>query len=267
MYLTDYHTHSTLSPDSQNSLYMLCKMAEKAGIRELCVTDHWNLVDQRGIRQPKFDWTASLKQYKALKSRLLGRLELRLGLEIGNGVLEEETVNSVVSLPELDFIIGSLHNLSPNYNNMGAYTVARQVPSAEEGKAMLEDYMEVLWQLANSDGYDVLGHVIYPLRYLPAEYGLTLEPLWDKLSQVLKVVISKGKGMEINTSGGTTVQDWVPYLKLYKDLGGEVLTFGSDSHQPHTVGSGIAQAYALARDAGFRWVATYKGRVPFFTKL
>lgn len=267
MYFTDYHTHSTISPDSQNTLYTLCKQAEAAGVKELCVTDHWNLVDQRGLAQPRFDWAASRKQYRALKSRFLGRVELRLGLEVGNGVLDEDAVSAVLALPELDFVIGSLHNLSPKYQNKGAFTVAHTVTSREEGVAMLDDYMEVLWQLANSDGYDVLGHVIYPLRYLPREYNLTLEPWWEKLAETLKVVIAKGKGMEINTSGGTTVSDWVPYLKLYKDLGGEVLTFGSDAHRPQQVGAGIAEAYDLARAAGFRFAATYKRRVPFFTAL
>lgn len=267
MYYTDYHTHSTISPDSQNTLYTLCKSTRRAGVRELCVTDHWNLVDQLGREQPRFDWTASRKQYKALKERFLGKVELRLGLEVGNGVLDEAAVAAVLDQPELDFVIGSLHNLSPKYQNKGAFTVARQVSNAEEGKAMLDDYMEVLWQLANSDGYDVLGHVIYPLRYLPREYGLTLEPRWEKLAETLKVIIAKGKGMEINTSGGTTVADWVPYLKLYKDLGGEILTFGSDAHRPQQVGAGIAEAYDLARDAGFRFVTTYKSRVPFFTTL
>lgn len=267
MYLADYHSHSTISPDSQNSLYTLCHRACQVGLRELCVTDHWNLVNQLGTPQPIFDWKPSLKQYKALKGRFLGKLELRLGLEVGNGVLDEAAVASVLSLPELDFVIGSLHNLSPKYQNKGAYTVARQASSVEEGKALLDDYMDVLWQLANSDGYDVLGHVIYPLRYLPSEYGLTLEPWWEQLAETLNVVIAKGKGMEINTSGGTTVFDWVPYLNLYKDLGGEILTFGSDTHQPHTVGASIADAYALARSTGFRYVATYKARAPFFTPL
>lgn len=267
MYLTDYHSHTTISSDSQNSIYTLCKMAENAGIREICTTDHWNLVNQQGVPQPIFDWKESLKQHKALKTRFLGRLELRLGLEVGNGLLDEEAVKTVLSLPELDFIIGSLHNMSQKHGNIGSFTAAHRVTSLEEAKAILEDYMDLLEALAASDGYDVLGHIIYPLRYLPKEYGLTLEPWWDRLSEVFKTVIAKGKGIEVNTSSGATIADWVPYLKLYKSLGGEVLTFGSDTHRPDTVGKGIDQCYALAREAGFKWVTTYKHRVPFFTAL
>lgn len=267
MYYADYHSHSTISPDSVTPLYTLCKMAERAGLSELCVTDHWNLVDQLGTPQPMFSWGASLKQYRALRDRFSGRVELRLGLEVGNGVLDPKAVEQVLSLPQLDFVIGSLHNLSPKYAAQGAYTVARQTASPDDARAMLDDYMDVLWDLANSDGYDVLGHVIYPLRYLPREYHMTLEPWWDKLAEILKVVIAKGKGMEINTSCGTTITDWIPYLKLYKDLGGEVLTFGSDSHHPDTVGAGIADCVALAREAGFKWLTTYKRRTPFFSAL
>lgn len=269
MYLADYHNHSTVSPDSRTPLTVLCKKAVEAGLHELCVTDHWNLVDQRGqpLQRP-FDWSRSLKEWKTCRTRFSGQLELRLGLEVGNGVIDMAATAETLKLPQLDFVIGSLHNAGEKYDLVGTFTAAHAVKSKAEAEAIIDDYVELLGQVAATEDYDVLGHINYLLRYLPPEYHLTLEPWWDQLAEVMKTVISKGKGIEVNTTQGSAdPAEWLPYLKLYKDLGGQVLTFGSDSHRPHQVGGLIREAQEVARQAGFKWQTTFKHRTAFFCPL
>lgn len=267
MYLADYHTHSTLSPDSTITLDALCETAVGLGLREVCVTDHWNLVSQGGeISLLPFPWEPAVAQWAAMREKYAGKLELRLGLEVGNGPLDDALVTRTLSLPQLDFAIGSIHNLSEKYGHKGAYTLAHRVTSMEEGVALLSDYMERLLALSRTDGFDVMGHIIYPLRYLPPEYGLTLEPWRDTLAELLQNLIQAGKGIEFNTKGGT-VEAYAGLLELYRDLGGEILTFGSDAHRPAQLGAYLADAYALAQEKGFRYFATYRGRVPRFVRF
>ncbi len=268
MYLADYHTHSTLSPDAAQTLRELCTAAVEAGMDEVCITDHWNLVTQPGELQLEvLDWGPSLAQWMDCREEFAGQVELRLGVEVGNGILDLDVCQKTLALPQLDFAIGSLHNLSGKFHHKGMYTAARQVKRREEGEEILEDYVNSLEELAPSDSYDVIGHVLYPLRYLPPELHLTLEPWWDRLAEVFKAAVSQGKGMEVNTSQGATVADWAPYLRLYRDVGGEVLTFGSDAHRTRFVGGSIREAIDLAKSVGFRWMTTYKGRTPFFSAL
>lgn len=268
MYLADYHTHSVISPDAAQTLHELCAAAVEAGLSEVCVTDHWNLVTQPGELQTEpLDWRPSLAQWERCRDEFAGKLELRLGVEVGNGILDLAVCRETLSLPQLDFAIGSLHNMSGKFHHKGIYTAARKAKSRQEGEAILEDYVNSLGELADSDSYDVIGHVLYPLRYLPKEFGLTLKPWWDRLAEAFKTAIAKGKGMEVNTTQGATVADWAPYLRLYRDLGGEVLTFGSDAHRVQYVGASIREARELAREAGFRWMTTYKSRTPFFSPL
>ena len=85
MYLSDYHFHTRCSPDSAAPLAQQAKAALAAGVREICVTDHWNLLDQQGNRLPTvYDWRRPLDQWKRVRHRWPGELELRLGVEVGS---------------------------------------------------------------------------------------------------------------------------------------------------------------------------------------
>ena len=268
MYLPDYHLHTVCSPDSDLTLHQQARFAQAAGVRELCVTDHWNLVDQQGRPQPHtLDWSPSLRQFRRARSRWAGKVELRLGVEVGNGNLDPDAVEAALALPELDFVIGSLHSQSQTAGGLGIYTAAHRCASQEECMAVLEDYVTDLEDLARTSGYDVLGHIIYPLRYLPPQYGLTLHPWRDRLAEVLRHVIATGRGIEFNTSQGATVEQWTGVLTLYRDLGGEILTLGSDAHHAGQAGAAFPQALDLIRSLGFSWLALYRGRTPVFARV
>ncbi len=268
MYLSDYHFHTRCSSDSPATLTQQAKAAMAADVRELCVTDHWNLLDQQGNHLPTvYDWGPSLDQWRKLRNRWPGKLELRLGVEVGNGVLDPAAVDASLTIPELDFVIGSLHSQSAAAGGRGIFTVAKECRRKEDGAAIIEDYMNMLEELVYTDGYDVLGHMIYPLRYIPAEYELDLHPWWDRLAEVFRVVISRGKGIELNTTAGATVEQWRDVLALYRDLGGEVLTLGSDAHRPEHMAAAFPQAVELIQALGFRWLCVYRQRTPLFSKL
>ena len=68
--------------------------------------------------------------------------------------------------------------------------------------------------------------------------------------------------MELNTYNGRTVADWLPVLNIYKEVGGELITVGSDAHRTENVGRGVPEAYALLAQAGFRYVTLYEKRQP-----
>ena len=98
-----------------------------------------------------------------------------------------------------------------------------------------------------------------------------MKPYEEIIAECFKVLINKGKGIEINTSGlrqtyGRTFPDF-NYIKLYKDLGGEILTIGSDSHSTYDLARGIPEGIELARFAGFVSTCYFKKRKPYFVNL
>lgn len=268
MYLSDYHFHTRSSSDSPATLTQQAWAAIQAGVREICVTDHWNFLDQQGRRLPTvYDWGGSLDQWRRVRDLWPSQLEIRLGVEVGNGVLDPAAVDASLAVPELDFVIGSLHSQSASAGGRGIFTAAKECTKKEDGIAILDDYMDMLEELVGTNGWDVLGHVIYPLRYIPAEYGLDLHPWWDRLAELFRAVAAQGRGIEFNTSCGATIGQWRDVLELYRDLGGEVLTLGSDAHQPQFMASAFPEALELIRETGFRYLCVYRHRTPLFCKI
>lgn len=263
MYLTDYHCHSILSFDGQAPLSVMAERALEAGIRELCITDHCDLLDADARRVYTCDWAPALEQYHREAERFAGRLELKLGLEFGMGHIDPPAARAILDQPELDFVIGSVHNLSPGRGGTDLYHLDYSTP--ESCYAALDDYFESMELLVDSPFYDVLGHVIYPLRYM---HGMvTVEPYLDRIEAILRRVARDGKGMEVNTCRGLTVEDWRPVLERYRAAGGRIVTVGSDAHNPDHAGAGVEAAFLLLREMGFGQVAVYRRREPEFIDI
>ena len=263
MYYIDYHTHTRLSPDGEAPLADMAEAAIQAGLSELCVTDHYDLVDLDGNPTPSpCDWEPALEQWREAEERYRGRLTIRLGIEFGSANRDADRARETLDLPELDFVIGSLHNLTPEKGGGDFYFVNYSAP--EVCYDCLDDYFAQMLVLAPLSDYDALGHLIYPLRYMCMRDGqaVSLDRYREQIREILRVVAQTGHAIEVNTYNGRTIGDWKPVLDIYREVGGELITVGSDAHQTKNVGKGTAEAYELLAAAGFRYVTLYERRKP-----
>lgn len=262
MYLADYHTHSLCSPDGRYPLTAMAQAAVDMGMEELCLTDHWDLVREQGDGLVlDYDWSGVLEQVAQARAAFDERdLKIRMGMELGSGQRSPEHADAVLAKVDVDFVIGSLHNMTAEGGGRDFFYVEYTAP--EVCYAALDDYFISMAQLAPLDCYDVLGHIIYPLRYFPEAFHISLDPYWERLEAILKTAVAHGKGIEVNTYRGLTVEEWRPVLELYHACGGELVTTGSDAHKTTAVGHGIREAQELLRDCGFRYVTTYEHRRP-----
>ena len=205
----------------------------------------------------------------AIKSGALG-IDVRSGVELGlmNTVAGKARDIADKYKNELDFIIGSSHlvrGLDPYY------------PAYYEGRTEIEgirDYFEsILENVTLIDDFDVYGHLDYVVRYCPSgEKIFRMADYNDVLEQIFKIIIPKGKGIEINTGSlyknMSYAHPHMDILKLYKDMGGEIITVGSDAHKPEYL---CYDFETYARDAltslGYRYYCTFKNRKPEFNPL
>lgn len=267
-YLADYHTHTHISGDSRSTLLENITQAHHIGLPELCMTEHWNLLNQKGERLPThYDFAAVLREWEQLKPLWADRIDVRLGIEMGNSIVDTTAVEEGLKFPELDFVIGSLHSVSLSMGGVGIFTCAKSCTEKALAQQVLEDYIQQTEELVQAGTFDVLGHIIYPLRYFPAQFQLTLEPWQERLDHILTCVIDSGKGIEFNTSQGSTIRQWIPLLTRYRALGGNIITLGSDAHRPEFIGAGFHEAVELLQTLGYRWVCTYRQRTPQFHSI
>ena len=180
MFLSDYHSHSLVSFDGEASMSAMARAALDAGLNELCITDHCDFLDQDGIPVRTYDWDKALDQFdEAEFFQYRDNFALRLGLELGMPHLDPAAAERICAQPWLDFVLGSVHNLSPARGGGDFYYV--DYSTAAACREALDDYFSSLSLLAESDFYDVLAHIIYPLRYMsPADGPVTLEGFEDR---------------------------------------------------------------------------------------
>lgn len=265
-YLMDYHIHSTHSTDAISSITEICQSAINRGIAEIAITDHFEpsngdelylIYDQKGY------WSEITKAKQLFK----GKLKVKMGVELGQPHIFQEGSKIVMQDFPYDYVIASAHKLLDG----------RDMSEIDYSSITIEDacemYLEQINNLIDWQNFDCVGHIDLIKRYSASIYGknLSLTCQYELLSQVLKKLIDSGKGIEINTSGlRQTPKETMPgldVLALYHQLGGEILTIGSDAHRAEDVGKGINEAVILAKDAGFRFITSFNKRKPVQIKI
>ena len=269
MYLADYHVHSRISPDAASPMADVAEAALAAGLDELCFTDHVQPVTVGTSRRiPSYDWDALLAEFRRAQEAMDGRITLRLGIELGDAEIDlPHTEKILADMPPLDFIIGSVHMLPESWGCTNLYFYDPK--DGAEAFTGIAAYLEEARALAEWGQFSVMGHLTLPLRYLNENHGfhLTFDRFEEEVREILKILISRGLGIELNTNRGNMPLPDAKWLKLYRSLGGEIITLGSDAHRPEMVGCRIQACQALLRECGFTRFCTFREMKPVWHDL
>ncbi|MDD3346365.1 histidinol-phosphatase HisJ family protein [Oscillibacter sp.] len=269
MYLADFHTHSTISPDARNTMTEMARAAVAAGLDELCFTDHMEPVNW-GTQELRtsYQWHELSAEFQKAQSAVGERIKLRLGVELGDAPRDFAHVEKLMAeAPELDFVIGSEHMLSQRYHYDDLYFFD---PADEaEARAGIADYLHQVQLLAAWGNFSVLGHLTLPLRYLNENHGfhLTFDGFEAEVETIFRTLIQNGCGIELNTNRGNEPLPGEKWLRMYRQLGGEIITLGSDAHNTQFVGCALRERQALLRACGFTRFCTFEKRQCVFHAL
>lgn len=260
-YLFDYHIHSNFSTDGNDSVFEICKKAIKMGLKEIAITDHFEptLNNSDYPEYKPYDYWLDI----ALANEYYKKeLKVKLGVELGQPHLFMDTSSALVKQIPYDYVIGSAHKFPDGKDCSEIDYTDYQIDD------ICEMYLKQLKQLAKDADFDCIGHLDLIKRYCTNIYGnrVTLAIKKELLTEAFKILISRGKGIEINTSGirqaPKETMPGIDVLKIYKEAGGEILTLGSDSHFAKDVGKGIKKAIDNAREAGFNYLTVFNSRKP-----
>ena len=266
----DVHMHCRFSGDSDADPEEMIRSAMEKGLNGICFTDH-NDYDYPQVPDEVSEFLIEPADYipyiYGLREKYAPLLSIRCGIEIG---LQPHVVqkNRQLSSAPFDFIIGSVHVV----NGADPYYPDTYFGIMEEKQAIRNYFEENLHNIRLFDDFDVLGHLGYVVRYAPhRDDGYHAADYADVIDEILKYLIENGKGLECNSSGlRQGLRDPIPcpdILKRYLQLGGEIITTGSDAHNPFDIGADFAAVRELLLSCGFRYYAVYTERKPEFFPL
>lgn len=291
MMFADYHIHTYYSDDSTYPMEQVVKDAISKGITDLCFTDHVDYgikedadkltpeqrqelkvkIQNPNVPQYNVDYPAYVAEYQDLKEKYADKIHLKLGMEFGLQIHTIPQYQKLFNSYTFDFIIMSCHQVE----NKEFWTQEFQQGRSQD-EYNQRYYDEILAQVKNYHDYSVLGHLDLIARYDKAGV-YPFAKIRDKVAEILKIVIADGKGIELNTSsirykiynaqGEPELTPSREILALYKELGGRIITTGSDSHKPEHLGAYIAEQSQELKKLGFKEICTFEKMQPIFHKL
>ena len=273
----DYHVHTYYSDDSVHPMEEVIKDGIRKGLTEICVTNHvdygikidWDwgqeIEYRHGEPLANVDYPKYYEEYLQLKEKYKDQITLKLGLEFGIQMHTIPLFEKLFARYPFDFIILSVHQVEDKEFWTQDFQAGRTQQEYNE-----RYYQELLDLTKNFHNYSVLGHMDLIVRY--DQQGVyPFEKIKPMIEQILKQVIADGKGIEVNTSHVRyKLSDTTPsqdILKLYKELGGKIITIGSDSHKEEHLGAYIDEAKAMLKDLGFTHYCTFEQMQPIYHEL
>mgnify|MGYP000818951455 CR=1 FL=1 len=267
--LWDCHMHSSFSADSDTSMEDMIREAICRGLTGICFTEH---LDPDYPPTPdneifELDLDGYRKTLFRLREKYQKELQIHFGIELGLQPHLHDYFHELLATMPFDFVIGSshvVHGYDPYYKE---YFKGR-----EESACYREYFESILENIAVFDGFDVYGHIDYVVRYGPNKNAsYSYQKYADIIDEILKALIIKGKGIEINTGGfkyglghPNPAED---IIKRYHELGGEIITIGADAHQPEHVAFDFEKVPSILKEAGFTHYTVFKNRKPEFIPI
>ena len=270
MILADQHTHSIFSTDSDATPESMVLGAIEKGLTHLCLTDHMDL-DYPGTtpEKPLFEFnaaeyfTALMPLRETYHSKLFLGAGIELGLRPGREDLNRQ-MNRLLSDYSFDFVLGSVHlldNDDPYYESYWQNRTAKDILS--------KYFNDMLSSLKEYNNFDSLGHLDYLIRYIPpycGEKDYVFKEYQEVMDEIFKFLIDKNKALEINTAGLIKglpcFHPKLESLKRYLELGGKLITIGSDGHSPDKIATEFLRTEELLCSLGVSGYYVYKNRIP-----
>ncbi len=267
MIIKDFHLHTAFSPDSDAKAEHMLEKATKLGFDEVAFTDHIDYTSEGKELSFHINYNEYIEVFNELKNKYRNKISIVFGVEIGIEPQLKQTLKDFTGSFPFEFIIGSSHTVEKKDLYTNEYFVGKDKAIAH--RIYLE---EVLENIVTIDCFDVYGHLDYISRYGNYENNrLAYREYKVIIDEILTELIKRGKGIEINTSGFryglNDIYPSLEVLKAYKNLGGEIITVGSDAHYPKAIGERFDYAEKMLREAGFKAYTVFRGRTPNFIEL
>lgn len=272
MIKSDFHLHTSYSGDSDADMEQMIQKAISLGFKDIAFTEHMDLDFPVSDTTPEGFFECNVDSYLynllSLRSKYVNDINVRFGIELG---LQPQLVRQNVKVAkehDFDFVIGSIHVV----DGLEVYTDSEFFEGRSDEESYRRYFDNVYENLRAYSNFDVVGHLDYVVRYgKNMDQDYSYDKYKDILDKILQRIIDREKGIELNTgSMGKGLKEFHPcldILKRYRELGGEIITIGSDAHKVEDMGRGFDKAEEVLKAAGFEYYTVFDGRIPVQTRL
>ena len=236
----DSHMHTKFSADSKMTAQEAIAKAEELNLG-VVFTEHFDYGVAADGKNFTFDPSAYMNEYKNLRGE-----KIRLGVEVGLRKFARAANENFLAQADFDLVIGSIHlvdDLDIYYPEFFA--------NKDKATAYKKYFQQMAEEIAVAD-FDVLGHIDYICRTAPYDNPeIDYATFAAEIDAVLKIVVERGKVLELNTrrfKNFRAVEELVPVYKKYRALGGRFVTIGSDAHKVAAVGNYFSRALDFVRE-------------------
>lgn len=270
--IADSHVHSSFSGDSNADMEEMVVKAMDIGLKYITFTEHQDFDFIYTEDEPKEKFEVNTDQYLyhllGLREKYASKITVNFGIEIGMQTDIARKNAIYAKSHDFDFIIASSHLC----NKKDPYLKEEFFAGRDEKEAYHEYFQYMYECIKTCQAFDVYGHLDYVFRYGPTmNKNVTFDEYKEDIDKILKLLIHNEKGIEINTSGYAYGMN-APHpskdiLLRYKELGGEIITVGSDAHKVEDVARDFDKAEEILKECGFKYYTVYDGRMPEYFNL
>lgn len=265
----DFHMHSNFSTDAPEDSTPEAMIGEaiRLGLKTICFTDHQDMEYPSKEKEFTFDTDKYFETMLELQEKYYNQITVRIGVEIGLQPFLGERYKEYIEKYPFDFVIGSLHlvdGLDPYYGVM--------FQQQSDEIVYRKTFEETLENIKKVKSFDVLGHLDYIVRYgkeKEVHYSYKKNALI--IDEILKTLIADEKGIEINMSGYKYGLNFChpkqEVIKRYKELGGEIITIGSDAHKIEHIAYDFHRVSKILKSCDFKYYTEFSRRKPVFKQL
>ena len=270
---SDMHTHTNFSNDSTATPEEQVERAIRRGMQYYCITDHQDYEHPEGDfsyilrKREDIKYDEYFRKLNKVKEKYADKINVLIGLEFGLQPHLAEKVKKDIANNPFDFCIGSTHSIK------GYDTEDKRLYEGRKPEESIREYLEIEYDnLLKTDTVDAFGHIDFILRDVPGKNkGFTYAMYSDILDEILKLAINRHQALELNTKtlvvGMRDSSPGAETFKRYKELGGELVTLGSDAHFPERIGGCFQDAGYILKECGFKYYCVYIQHKPKFLPL
>ena len=242
--LIDQHLHTNYSWDCEEQLENYLQLTKN----DIVTTEHLDYYDFKVNGHYEPDYNSYVTEMERLSKKY--QRHIYKGIEVGYTPKDSLRIREYLANKQYDLILLAIHQ-------DGEVNYMSRAARARNPLQILDEYLELVSiALDDVDYAQVLAHIDFGMRIIDLPLQL-LNIREDRIVEVMQKLIDKKMAFEVNTRSLYQYDNesmYEVFLSVYKGLGGELISLGSDTHSTNMYMFEFDRAIRFLKRVGYHQV-------------